>query len=318
MKKLLLTMIIGYLIAFSVSGPLHAASYYGCASASINADSTFCATPSGSCAGSDPVTAATALQAGNDLYANGCTISIADSFTATKISTEDGDGAGAAVSGGGFTAATATVSGKTITTDIVSGTSVALTVTGSTAGTPVFTIAGSATGGSGSNIYGIFLQHTVGTVAVGGSGKTFTGGTASGTHGLYNGSAGPMTVTGDGVANYGAGVQHGGTGAATMTGNCTGGGTYNISGCAATSSGYLSVTGNIINGSAGVGATGRIRYTPGASNYVKFDGGGTAVYLSLPPAADKILTTGSFVNSADGTVDSGTATAGGGGGAWAN
>ena len=118
--------------------PVWATDYYGCATASINSDSTFCATPSGSCAGSDAVTAATALQAGNNLYANGCALSIGSSFTSGKISTEDGDGAGAGVAGGGFTITTGTI---TVTSNITAGTTDCLTVSGGTV-----TVAGNING----------------------------------------------------------------------------------------------------------------------------------------------------------------------------
>jgi hypothetical protein len=257
-----------------------ATDYFGCASAAVNADNTFCATPSGSCAGSDPVSAATALQAGNNLYANGCTITIPNggSFTATKISTKDGDGAGAAVAGGGFTA-TANGVTATITANVEGGTTDCLTI-GSTTNVVNLTILGNITTDATAGADGVFITGSAPTVTIGASGSpvsitgggaacygvydvstvttktvyaNITAGSATSGHGYYFAAASGVTnITGDvtGTASAASGVtgSHSGTATATINGNCTQSSNISYAACQADSSGSLTINGDCIAG----------------------------------------------------------------------
>lgn len=322
MKKYLLLI----LLSLAVPGLAFGADYFGCASAAINADSTFCATPSGSCAGSDPVTAATALAGTHNLYANGCTISFADAnFTAAKISTEDGDGAGAAVAGGGFTLDTASAAGNTYTTNIVSGGSDCLTITGNGSGTPVDTIVGDITGGSGAGFDGVNDSHTVGTINVTGN---LTGGSNATARGYWwGGTSGSVAISGNSTGVTSVGLYVGSNGSATVAGNCVGSSTaVDGVGCYSTGgTGGMTITGNLISGTKAVGAAGAVRWTPAVpangvtGHYVKFDGGGTAIYVgSNTDDASKALTTFYFVDPTDGTSDQGSSAGTGGPSGWAN
>jgi hypothetical protein len=344
MKKIIAYSIIFILMAHPVFG----ASYYGCATASVNANSTFCATPSGSCAGSDPVTAATALAGTHSLYANGCTLSITDSFTATKISTEDGDSAGPAVSGGGFTLALNTVSGKTITADITTGDTVVLTMTGNAAAAvPAVTLQGNLTGGSGSGDYAVTTNHTNGTVYIGTveTPVTVTGGANISAYGYTSSGSGATTgwctmnaatspaiyisssstnsftgnATGSGNAHA---LRNVSTGTTTINGNCVGSPNGYGAGCMAESTGPIVVVGSIVASDRAVGAAGTIRWTPATpalgvtGHYVSLDGGGTPVFVGPnTDDASKALSTFYYIDPTDGTSDVGTASAGGGG-AW--
>jgi len=317
MKKILLFLFALLLFA----SPVFAASYYGCASAAINADSTFCTTPTGSCAGETPVTAATALAGTHSLFANGCTITIPEALvmTAAKLSNKD-DGT-AMVDGGQFTV---TTTGWTHTTTHVTAaieaggtTAEALNISGNANLNPVFTLTASTiTGGSAAGIHGVESAHTVGTLVIDGGG-TITGGSNTTAHGFYQSGAGPLAITGNVAAATGSGLLVTGACTATLTGNCTGSdASAGVYGCLQSSSSTLTVTGNLIGGDKGVAVGGRVVWTPGATNYVSFDGGGTPVYVGLPPDLDKVLSTDYRIDSTDGSYDQGTASTSGGGGAW--
>lgn len=326
MKKLLL--IIGFLL---IASQAWATDYFGCATASINSDSTFCTTPTGSCAGSTSVTAATALQAGNNLYANGCTLSITDSFTATKISTEDGDGAGAAVAGGKFTLSTTTVSGKTLTTAIKAGSTDCLEISGTGAANPVLTIIGQLDGSeTTAGADAVYDQHTAGTVVLGASGSPITINGGNGYNGRgysFNTTTGVTTIYANANAITGTGVFVfiSSTGSASITGTCTGSSTAGtFAGCDSAGTTGLVVNGNIVNGTGSQGTSGSIVWNPTApsngvnGNYIKFNGGGTAVYAGKNTNdASKALTTFYYIDPTDGGSDVGTASTGGGASAYA-
>jgi hypothetical protein len=326
MKKILLFLFALLLLA----SPAFAASYYGCASAAINADSTFCATPTGSCAGDDPVTAATALAGTHTLYANGCTISIPDSFTATAISNADGDGAGAAVGGGGYTLDTATVSGKTITANVTAGgvATACLRISGNGAGTPVDTIVGTVTGGSINSAFGVSDAHTVGTIALTGS---VVGGSATSSYGYELTGTGPVTVSGNctsmGTASALRVYVTSGSGV-TVAGDCVGNNTGIGAGCTSSSvTTPITVSGNLVHGLKGSAISGPVMWTPGATtNYAMYPKdasytlGTNDEHAIMCPATNSTLggiTTVTNVLSGVtyGTL-TGTAASGGGGGAW--
>lgn len=323
MRKLLLSILMVLVLASTG----WAASYYGCATAAINADSTFCTTATGSCTGDTAVTAATALAGTHTLFANGCTITIPNNadvtITAAKLSNKD-DG-GDMVDGGQFTYATSASYVAVVNANLETGgtTGTVLSVTGSAAGAARLTVnATTITAGSATNMFGLGLAHTVGTIVV--NATTVTAGTSTGTHGLYI-NAGPVTFTGNatGGSSTGAGLFIAGASATTMAGDCTGGSAYSSDGCYAVA-GTFTLTGNIINTATSSGVRGVVRWTPTApssgvtGHYIKFDGGGTAVYAGKnTDDATKALTTFYYIDPTDGTSDQGSAsTTGGGGGAW--
>lgn len=194
---------------------------------------------------------------------------------------------------------------------------VGLSITGNANASPALTIGAVGTpvniyGGNAASIYGVNDAHTVGTVVIY---ATSTGGTNTSAYGYYLSGTGPATVVGNGVGVNAVGYRFSSSGTVTMTGNCIGSDTANNAvGCSNVSTGAFTLTGSIINGARDVGASGAVRFTPGtygSTKYVKFNGGGTAIYLSLPPAEAGILTTSNYINKDDGTADPGTASAGG-------
>jgi len=324
MKKLILIgLLIGQMFIVSFSW---ATDYFGCATASVNSDNTFCTTPTGSCTGSSAVSAATALQAGNNLYANGCTLSISDTFTATGIFTTDGDAGGSAVAGGTFTIDLSSVKGKTITANITAGAEHCLQVSGAADAGTQLTLSGNINGSSTTNTkYGVGDTHTVGNIVVSGN---ITGGGNSGATGyVFSGATGSISVTGNASASatgsgLGSGVALSAAGTGTITGNCFGEGLSGTTvGCAATSTGGLTINGSIINGSRSVAISGKIIWNPtapeiGIGSYFKSDGGGSAVYTGTMATATDVITGKYFINKADGVVTQGSASSSGGG-AWA-
>jgi hypothetical protein len=112
---------------------------------------------------------------GDDVHANGFTVTIDQNITVNKISTK---AESPAVEGGGFTLSTITI---TITSDIEAGTTRCLTIN---EGTGTINIVGSVYGGSSSNASGVFLNATNSTADYKRPnifGNLF-GGTASGAH----------------------------------------------------------------------------------------------------------------------------------------
>lgn len=329
MKKILILIACLLLIA----APALATDYYACQDAqNINGDATWCtlAHRTGSCAGDGTYTAgATVLQAGNNLYANGCTVAVNVSFTADKISTEAGDG----TAGGRFTVSTST-SPLTLTTNFATGSTSCLVISGSANANPALTLMGNGTGSATTgNVYAVSDNHTVGTVVVGSTGSpaTFTGGT-SGTgssHGYFLYNSGPVTFNGGGVANQANGIQTA-SGTITVNGDCTGSNVANSNGCYSYSGAQITLTGNIIDGTRSPGISGKYVWAPAtAKKYHKTNGGGTAVYASAGLGSDsdgtkitaantaaEIKTSAYFVKKDDGVYTQGTASTSGGGGAW--
>jgi hypothetical protein len=326
MKKILSWIIIFILMAT----PSWATDYYACNSSTAVQSDNWCtagATGLGSCAGTPDTTAETALQSGNTLYANGCTLAITDSFTATKISNEDGDGAGAAVAGGAFTLSTSTVSGKTLTTAIKAGSADCLLISGTGAANPVLTILGQLDGSSTtSNADAVYDQHTVGTVVLGASGSPITSNGGNGYNGagysFVSGTTGGVIAYVNAIGITGRGLKFyvASSSTASLVGTCTGSSTaVDAEGCYSWGAVGLSVTGNIINGTRSQGTSGSIIWNPTApadgvtGHYVKFDGGGTAVFAGKnTDDATKALSTFYYIDPTDGTSDVGSETAGGG------
>lgn len=327
-KYLLLLIFVICLLPFNG----WSASYYGCANANINADSTFCTTATGSCTGDTPVTAATALAGTHTLFANGCTITIpsgADlTVTAAKLSNKD-DG-GDMVDGGGFTVATNASYVVVIQADIETGgtTGAALSITGSAAGAARVTIGSSGTpvtitGGSASGMHGVADAHTVGETK---AYANINGGSHIAAYGYYQGgSSGTFVGYGTATAYTGHGYSAQGTGTGTWNGDCVGSATarafYGCYGYGAA----VTITGSIIAADGSMGASGKVIWAPSnAQKYIKIDGGGTEIYASAGLGSDaggtqvsaantaaEVKTTSYFVKKDDGVYTQGTATTGG-------
>jgi len=331
MKKLLFAIITGYLIAFFIAGPLYAASYYGCANAAINADSTFSSDPTstpGDCkAGAQ--TAATVLAGTHSLFANGCTITIPKGVTITAAKISNKDDGSAMVDGGQFTVTTtgwdaASVLQAAIETGGTTGAALAISGNGNL--NPVFTIGSSGTpvtitAGSASAMNGVTDSHAAGTVVVY---ATLSAPGFASAHGYaFSGTSGSVTGYGTATGSVGIGLNLTNVGTATWNGDCVGSDVGNVAGCQAASSGAITLVGNSVNGARGVGVQGTIRsglVAPAAGvtgNYVKFNGGGTPAYFGPnTDDATKALSTFYYIDPTDGGSEQGSATSGGGGGAW--
>lgn len=206
--------------------------------------------------------------AGDDVHANGYTVTINQDITVASLRTTAGSTPAA---GGGFPMSTA----YTINGNLIGGTTTVLVVSATT-GTA--TINGSVTAGSGASAHGINRNGAC-TLVVNGD---VTGGTNAGV-GIYTSVGGVVTVTGNvtggstGANGYGIG---GVSGTLTVVGNVTGGSaanchginagtgsTNNITGTVTGGSGTsaigitsanastVNVTGNVIGGAGGIGYT---------------------------------------------------------------
>lgn len=333
-KEDFLAILVAWLIWMLIVPTAFAASYYGCAGAAINADSTFCTTATGSCAGETPVTAATALAGTHSLFANGCTITIPENVTITASKLSNKDDGGAMVDGGQFTVVTTGWTNPTvIQAAIETGgtTGAALGISGNGNLNPVLTIGSSGTpvtvtGGSASSMNGVTDSHSVGTVVVY---ADLAGGSSAAAYGYaFSGTSGAVSFIGNSTGANSQGINMTNAGTGTIAGNCIGSDTGNVPGCQAASTGALTVTGSIINGDRGVGAQGKIIWAPSnAQKYVLFDGAGTALYASAGLGSDvggtqitgantaaEVAVGTYFVKKDDGVYTQGTASSGGG--AW--
>jgi hypothetical protein len=252
------------------------------------------------------------LASGDVLCANGKTaINVNVSITVSKISTAAETGAnGTGSPGGGFNAD----GGKTITADIVAGTSTCLTIL---SGSGTLNIVGNITGGTGSAAIGIIQAYTnvalnvTGNIAAGlGSncwgfykhgaaavvnGNILAGSNHSNSYGVLCQDYGTLTVTGNvtgGENNgcYGIYLNSGSNTATVNNGIITGGGS--LSGGAAiavinTGSAILNNC-SLINRNAPA-VIGPFIYNPAATNYIQYPGpSSTTVKLGVEPAIGDI------------------------------
>lgn len=152
--------------------------------------------------------------AGDDVYANGKTVTIDQNVTVLSLRTTAG---APAVAGGGFTVAT---SGRTITADIYAGSSTCVTISASSA---TCTINGAIYGSSTTNstIYGVNITGTTVALTVNGNVNGGTFASATNAHGIYsNVNATTLTLNGNATAFIGRAVSLDSTNAAlVMTGN---------------------------------------------------------------------------------------------------
>lgn len=191
------------------------------------------------------------------------------------------------------------------------------------------TIYANITGGSATSANGLTVTGATGTVNIIGD---IEGGSANGAFGVnWSGIAGGTitgTSTGGGFSTAN-GVAHNSSGYITIS-NCQGDNATAASGCVGSNPvGYIKITGNIIGNTVGSAINGHIRWEPAlATNYIKIDGGGTAIYASAGIGSDvggtqvtaantaaQIADNYFFVKKDDGIMTEGTKT-GGGSGAW--
>jgi hypothetical protein len=326
MKKGIIVLVI--LLLCAVVYQANATDYYAQADAEITTAELWDTNPAGG--GTDLTWAS--LANGDVLYANNHAITIANDIGSGSVTATLTTAAGTGTAGGSFTFDISAATAKTLYVNVTAGTTTALTVTGEGAGadTTELTINGDITGGSAAAAYGLRTGHTLGKIVITGD---ITGGSNATGYGISSSSAGRFAITGDSTGAAANGIHSGSTSVFTVAGNCVGSATSGGVGCyCGTGAGYCTVTGNLI-GAVNVAATGKVRWTPSsAKNYVKFDGGGTAIYASSYLASDSAGTkitpantaanvkTGTyFIKSDDydgSTLTQGTATSGGG--AWAN
>jgi len=325
MKKRIIALVILLLCAFAYQA--NATDYYAQADAEITTAELWDTNPAG---GGTDLTWAN-LQDGDVLYANNHAITITNDIGSSSVTATLTTAAGTGTAGGSFTFNINTTDAKTLYTNVTAGTTPGLIVTGAGAGadTTELTIIGNLTGGSASSAYGVRLEHTTGNIII--TGAT-TGGAGNSSHGISSASAGKFALTGNATGGAsGNGINSASNSVFSVTGNCVGAsGTGRGVGCACyTTGGSCTVTGNLINGPRQVAATGAVIWNPTApssgvtGHYIKFDGGGTAKYYgkvtdeTAANEASKVATGEYFIKSDDGATTQGTATAGGGGGAWA-
>jgi hypothetical protein len=351
MKKILILLTLAICL-MPVSG--WTANYFACQTGqAIGGNSTWCAyadLESGSPAACTKAAAgsytagATAVAAGNNLYANGCAEIITDdgfNIGTGKISTLDAGTGANDFAGGAFTFTTANDGDKTITANIEAGSSDCMTIDGSGTGT-VLGIVGDVTGSStADSARGVTDATTAGTITVTGDisagagrlsshawGKTGAGGTL-----IVNGNV----TGGTGASNSGGIYTSGYFTALTINGDVTGGTSTaymapGILGQSYDAASYpCTITGNIINRNASAVYGAFIWAPSSAQKYIQFlttggvntlsagagigsDAGGTQV--SGADTAAEIATGKYFIKKDDAVYTQGTKAAGSSGGAW--
>jgi hypothetical protein len=271
------------------------------------------ATPTGG--GADLTWASRTL--GDVFYANAQTGIAIDADPGANGKVTLSNAAGAGTVGGAFTYATATNIDLNI--DVVSGADTTLTVTGSTG---KFNLIGNITGTAGRAIY---CSVTIISSTITGNISSATGGEM----GLYHGGTGAITINGNctGGSAYGCYANNGAV--VTVNGNCVSSNIDSTSNaaCSAIGGSTMIVTGNIIHNTTESSATrGKIRWQPSsAQKYVLYDGGGTKNYAGAGVGSDAggtqvtgantaaLIPTGTyFIKKDDGVYTQGSKAASGG------
>lgn len=184
-------------------------------------------------------------QPGDDVYADGKTVTVDEGATVASVRTTQRSGGTA---GGGFTLA----AGITLRATVIAGTTACVTVSHSGASSIVV---GNVTGGSVTGAFGV-LKSGSSEIQITGN---LTGG-ASG-HGL-NSSGGNVTIIGDvtggaGSSAYGFYISAAAA-VVTIQGDVTGGSGSQAAGLYMNNANRVSVTGNVAGGSGGSGIAGAI------------------------------------------------------------
>jgi hypothetical protein len=181
--------------------------------------------------------------AGDDVYANGKTVTIDQDVTVLSLRTTAG---GAAVAGGNFAVSTA----RTITAEIIAGSSICLSASPGSGVTVAVTgnVTGSATAAaSGVQMSGAGILNVVGNVT-GGAGSSSGSGIQTAT------TPGTVNITGTVTGVVGSGVFHNTTGTMNITGDVTA--TSSSSGAINNTTGTLNVYGTATGSPTTAGAAG--------------------------------------------------------------
>ena len=176
---------------------------------------------------------------GDDVFADGRTVTIDEDVTVASIRTTQRSGGTA---GGGFTLN----AGITVTADVIAGVTACLTRTVAGAESRVV---GNVLGTS-TNAAGLFNSST-GTVVITGD---VNAGTNPGSFGIENTSTGEIIIIGNvtgGLAANAWAIRNSSAGPITITGNVTGGSSTSNAPAIQNTSGLVTVTGNVTGGTAG-------------------------------------------------------------------
>jgi hypothetical protein len=270
-------------ITLCLSSMAFATNYFGCnACTNPTSDTCWVTDPSATCASCTGtyVAWATVNAAGNNLYANGCTMAIPNTSSIT-ISADKMSLAGAgvvanAVDGGTFTYTTSATNTLIVNPNLEgtgptgTGASV-ITVSGSAAGLARVTFNGTVTGGNVSLATGISPSITNGEIVIN---NTITSGTTSSAYGLNTTGAsaglGLITINGNCVANTAIACRCAASGNPfTIYGDCIGSDTTDTEGCRSISTSTITLFGSTKDGLRGVGAAGNIKRIPlNATKYI--------------------------------------------------
>lgn len=177
--------------------------------------------------------------AGDQVQANGFTVTINQNITVSSIRTT-AEGGGSA--GGGFTAN----NGVVITADVVAGTTVCL----QHATNASVTVVGNIVGG-GNNAIGFYANGTATTTITG----AITGGAGTSAYGFQNASTGTVNITGNVTGAASHGINLNGAGTINITGDVTGGSVAAIYGISNTALAIVNIIGNVVGGSLSGAAT---------------------------------------------------------------
>jgi len=121
--------------------------------------------------------------------------------------------------------------------------------------------------------------------------STVTGGSIASASGVYNGSTGPVTITGDVTASTGAGVLNASTGTVTITGTLTPTTAVHALQCTNTTGANITLSGSLIYASNGFAPTNCLKFlmnpTP-ASATVRFAKNGSTTYSDFYTADNNL------------------------------
>jgi hypothetical protein len=152
-------------------------------------------------------------------------------------------------------------------TNVIGGTTTALTVTGTTVSG---TVCGNLTGGAAGALVDNHSTATNIFYVIG----NISAGSGNYSYGYELENSGSVNITGNSISGTGANASgiylHGG-GTVNITGNCTGSNTqYHAIGCFSDNNTViLNITGNLINGLLGPAVSGGLlHYTPASTNYI--------------------------------------------------
>jgi hypothetical protein len=302
MKKLITFLTIFFFVATPTWAL--AATYYACAAQEITAAGTF--KVDAACTG-DTLTWAS-LANGDVLDANAFTVSIENNVGASDKQVTLQTGA----AGGGFTIGAATYPNLVLYTHITAGTTTVLTISGAMEAGESITVHGNITGGTGADDNGIRTTHTVGKLIIGG---TVTGGASASACGIMATGNGLYEITGNVTGATGPGLSITTTTAGSfITGTVTGGnGSGSATGAESLQTAALTINGSLVNGTRATAVRGSIIWNPTVpsngvnGHYIKFDGGGTALYVGRnTETQSKANTDFYYFISTSGTSQAGT------------